>query len=163
LSIDIWKLDFVHEVESVKVIITVLIRRENGAQVRARRGSIRPEIALVEAAKILRKHLNPFVQFTDLGPEIHSTVRVNTDGVDPAIEKKLNMSIGELHLSVRASNCLEAENILTVRDLITKDEDSLMEVRNFGDTTLHEVNEKLGELGMRLGMRVASQSSLPSL
>ncbi len=126
-------------------------------------GSIRPEIALVEAAKILRKHLNPFVQFTDLGPEIHSTVRVNTDGVDPAVEKKLNMSIGELHLSVRASNCLEAENILTVRDLITKDEDSLMEVRNFGDTTLHEVNEKLGELGMRLGMRVASQSSLPSL
>ena len=126
-------------------------------------GSIRPEIALVEAAKILRKHLNPFVQFTDLGPEIHSTVRVNTDGVDPAVEKKLNMSIGELHLSVRASNCLEAENILTVRDLIGKDEDSLMEVRNFGDTTLHEVNEKLGELGLRLGMRVGSSSSMPCL
>ena len=126
-------------------------------------GSIRPEIALVEAAKILRKHLNPFVQFTDLGPEIHSTVRVNTDGVDPDVEKKLNMSIGELHLSVRASNCLEAENILTVRDLIGKDEDSLMEVRNFGDTTLHEVNEKLGELGLRLGMRVGSSPSMPSL
>ena len=125
-------------------------------------GSIQPEIAMVEAAKILRKHLNPFVQFSDLGPEIHSTQRVNTDGVDPAVEKKLNMSIGELHLSVRASNCLEAENILTVRDLIAKDEDSLMEVRNFGDTTLHEVNEKLGELGLRLGMRV-SQPSIPTL
>lgn len=126
-------------------------------------GSIQPEIAMVEAAKILRKHLNPFVQFSDLGPEIHSTVRVNTDGVDPAVEKKLNLSIGELHLSVRASNCLEAENILTVRDLIGKDEDSLMEVRNFGDTTLTEVNEKLGELGLRLGMRLSSHSSIFSL
>ena len=75
----------------------------------------------------------------------------------------MNMSIGELHLSVRASNCLEAENILTVRDLIGKDEDSLMEVRNFGDTTLHEVNEKLGELGLRLGMRIGSSPSMPSL
>ena len=126
-------------------------------------GSIQPEIAMVEAAKILRKHLNPFVQFSDLGPEIHSTVRVNTDGVDPTVEKKLNLSIGELHLSVRASNCLEAENILTVRDLIGKDEDSLMEVRNFGDTTLTEVNEKLGELGLRLGMRLSSHSSIFSL
>jgi DNA-directed RNA polymerase subunit alpha len=126
-------------------------------------GSIQPEIAMVEAAKILRKHLNPFVQFSDLGPEIHSAVQVNTDGVDPAVEKKLNMSISELHLSVRAGNCLEAENILTVRDLIRQDEDSLMEVRNFGDTTLHEVNEKLGELGLRLGARVSSHSSIPSL
>ena len=125
-------------------------------------GSVQPEIAMVEAAKILRKHLNPFVQFSDLGPEIHSTQRVNTDGVDPAVEKKLNMSINELHLSVRASNCLEAENILTVRDLIAQDEDSLMEVRNFGDTTLLEVNEKLGELGLRLGMRI-SQPSIPTL
>jgi DNA-directed RNA polymerase subunit alpha len=50
-----------------------------------------------------------------------------------------------------------------VRDLIGKDEDSLMEVRNFGDTTLTEVNEKLGELGLRLGMRLSSHSSIFSL
>jgi DNA-directed RNA polymerase subunit alpha len=116
-------------------------------------GSIKPEIALVEASKILRKHLNPFVQYSELGSEVHSVLRMNTDGIDPAMEKKLSMSIGELQLSVRASNCLETENILTVRDLVTKDEDSLMEVRNFGDTTLQEVNEKLSELGLRLGIR----------
>ena len=116
-------------------------------------GSIKPEIALVEASKILRKHLNPFVQYSGLGSEVHSVLRMNTDGIDPAMEKKLSMSIGELQLSVRASNCLETENILTVRDLVTKDEDSLMEVRNFGDTTLQEVNEKLSELGLRLGIR----------
>jgi len=122
-------------------------------------GSIHPEIALVEAAKILRKHLNPFVQYSKLGTEVHSSVRMNTDGVDPALERKLNMNIAELQLSVRASNCLESEGILTVRDLVTKDEDSLMEVRNFGDTTLHEVYEKLRELGLRLGMRVTSSSA----
>ncbi len=58
-------------------------------------------------------------------------------------------------------NCLESEGILTVRDLVLKDEDSLMEVRNFGDTTLQEVYDKLGELGLRLGMRLPS-SSAPS-
>ena len=125
-------------------------------------GSIKPEIALVEASKILRKHLNPFVQYSELGSEVHSALRMNTDGIDPAMEKKLNMSIGELQLSVRASNCLETENILTVRDLVSKDEDSLMEVRNFGDTTLQEVNDKLSELGLRLGIRIPS-SPAPSM
>ncbi len=124
-------------------------------------GSIEPEIALVEASKILRKHLNPFVQYSELGAEVHSNVRTSPDGVDPALEKKMNMNIAELHLSVRASNCLESEGILTVRDLVLKDEDSLMEVRNFGDTTLQEVYDKLGELGLRLGMRLPS-SSAPS-
>jgi DNA-directed RNA polymerase subunit alpha len=59
-----------------------------------------------------------------------------------------------LKLSVRASNCLESENINTVRDLVRFTEDQLLEVRNFGETTLNEVREKLSELGLRLGMRV---------
>jgi DNA-directed RNA polymerase subunit alpha len=73
---------------------------------------------------------------------------------DPALEAKLNMSLAELKLSVRASNCLESENITTVRELVQKNEDQLLEVRNFGETTLTEVKEKLSELGLRLGMRV---------
>jgi DNA-directed RNA polymerase subunit alpha len=51
-------------------------------------------------------------------------------------------------------NCLESENIHTVRDLIQKSEDQLLEVRNFGETTLAEVRERLQELGMYLGMRI---------
>ena len=74
-------------------------------------------------------------------------------GSDPAIESKLNMSLAELKLSVRATNCLESENIHTVRDLVRRTEDQLLEVRNFGETTLNEVQEKLTELGLRLGMR----------
>ena len=118
-------------------------------------GSVGPEMAMVESAKILRKHLNPFVQYSELGPQVRSPARANTTGgVDPSLEAKLNMPIAELNLSVRAGNCLESENILTVRELVGRSEDQLLEVRNFGETTLTEVREKLNELGLHLGMRV---------
>ena len=117
-------------------------------------GSIGPEMALVESSKILRKHLNPFVQYSELGGQVHATARGAVPSMlDPALESKLSMSLAELKLSVRASNCLESEQINTVRDLVTQSEDELLEVRNFGETTLHEVREKLDELGLRLGMR----------
>ncbi len=123
-------------------------------------GSVAPEMALVESAKILRKHLNPFVQYTELGPQVRSPARSTTGAVDPGLESKLNMSLSELMLSVRASNCLESENIMTVRDLVTKTEDQLLEVRNFGETTLTEVQQKLRELGLHLGMRLPSPASV---
>lgn len=123
-------------------------------------GSISPEMALVEAAKIFRKHLNPFVQYAELGPRVHSAAR-HSGGTDAVLESKLNMSLAELKLSVRAGNCLESENINTVRDLVKLSEDQLMEVRNFGDTTLVEVREKLTELGLHLGMRVPPASVMP--
>jgi DNA-directed RNA polymerase subunit alpha len=114
-------------------------------------GSITPEMALVEAAKIFRKHLNPFVQYAELGPRVHSPVR---GGGDFALESKLNMTLAEMKLSVRATNCLDSESIHTVRDLVQFTEDRLLEVRNFGETTLNEVREKLAELGLHLGMRL---------
>ncbi len=78
---------------------------------------------------------------------------------DAAIESKLSMSLADLKLSVRATNCLESENIHTVRDLVIRTEDQLLEVRNFGETTLNEVREKLTELGLRLGMRLPASMS----
>jgi DNA-directed RNA polymerase subunit alpha len=118
-------------------------------------GSVHPEMALVEAAKILRKHLNPFVQYVELGPKVFSAPSVGANtGTDAALESKLNLSLAELQLSVRAMNCLESENINTDRDLVQRNEDQLLEVRNFGDTTLTEVREKLTELALHLGMRV---------
>ena len=124
-------------------------------------GSIGPEMALVEAAKILRKHLNPFVQYSELGTQIFAESRAAGGFVsDAAIESKLGMSLAELKLSVRATNCLESENIHTVRDLVTKTPDQLLDVRNFGETTLTEVREKLAELGLRLGMRLPTPSSV---
>jgi DNA-directed RNA polymerase subunit alpha len=117
--------------------------------------SVSPEMAVVEAAKILRKHLNPFVQYNELGPMIHAEARsLSSTGLDQATEAKLAMSLAELDLSVRATNCLESENIHTVRDLVVRTEDQLLEVRNFGETTLTEVHEKLSDIGLRLGMRL---------
>lgn len=124
-------------------------------------GSIGPEMALVEAAKILRKHLNPFVQYNELGSQVFAESRAATMfTTDAASESKLNMSLAELNLSVRAMNCLESENIHTVRDLVTKAPDQLLEVRNFGETTLNEVREKLTSLGLRLGMRLPVSGSV---
>lgn len=123
-------------------------------------GSIHPEMALVEAAKILRKHLNPFLHYSELGSAIHAQDRSASGPTsDAATEAKLNMSLAELKLSVRATNCLESENINTVRDLVGRTEDQLLEVRNFGETTMTEVRQKLDELGLHLGMRVPSTIS----
>ncbi len=125
-------------------------------------GSIGPEMALVEAAKILRKHLNPFLQYSELGSRVHAESRGPTlTGLDPGTEAKLAMSLSELSLSVRAMNCLESENIRTVRDLVQRTEDQLLEVRNFGETTLNEVREKLSDVGLRLGMRLPSVPPSP--
>ena len=124
-------------------------------------GSIGPEMALVEAAKILRKHLNPFVQYSELGSQVFSDARSAVlPSTDAAGESKLGMSLAELNLSVRAMNCLESENIHTVRDLVTKSPDQLLEVRNFGETTLTEVRDKLASLGLRLGMRVPGSPAM---
>ncbi len=120
-------------------------------------GTISPEMALVEAAKILRKHLNPFVQYRELGPSIYSAARGGAGSPEAQLEAKLNMTLADMRLSVRANNCLESENIQTIRDLVQRTEDSLLEVRNFGDTTLNEVREKLSQYGLHLGMRVPSQ------
>jgi DNA-directed RNA polymerase subunit alpha len=114
-------------------------------------------MALVEAAKILRKHLTPFVQYRELGPSIFSAARGGAGSPEAQLESKLNMTLSDLRLSVRANNCLESENIKTVRDLVQRTEDQLLEVRNFGDTTLNEVREKLSQYGLHLGMRVPNQ------
>jgi DNA-directed RNA polymerase subunit alpha len=121
-------------------------------------GSINPEMAMVESAKILRKHLNPFIQYNELGPRITAPPRSGSGTMDAALEAKLNMSLAELKLSVRAMNCLESADITSVRDLVQRTEDQLLEVRNFGDTTLNEVNERLKDLGMHLGMRLTPMS-----
>jgi DNA-directed RNA polymerase subunit alpha len=122
-------------------------------------GSIGPEMAIVESAKILRKHLTPFVQYTHLGPQIHAAARGGQPVGDTALESKLNMPLADLNLSVRASNCLESENIMTVRYLVIRTEDQLLEVRNFGETTLAEVQQKLRDLNLHLGMRVPSAAA----
>ncbi len=118
-------------------------------------GTITPEMALVEAAKILRKHINPFVQYSEVGAETVSgeaAVEEAKPLVDKELEAKLNMPIQELELSVRASNCLESVKVETVRQLAKMTEQELLEVRSFGKTSLREVKRKLADIGLSLGM-----------
>lgn len=124
-------------------------------------GSLGPEMALVEAAKILRKHLNPFLQYGELGPKVFAEGRASAApvGVDSGSENKLSMSIADLGLSSRTLTALESAGIRTVRDLVNRTEEQLLELRNFGETSLNEVKEELAALGLRLGAKAAS--SLP--
>ncbi len=117
-------------------------------------GTVTPEMALVEAAKILRKHLNPFVQYFEMGTQLVSEEAAKAAGVDEELIRKLNMPLGELDLSVRASNCLESARITTVADLVIRTEPDLLKVRSFGRTSLREVKKKLNDIGLDLGMKL---------
>ncbi|UYV11387.1 MAG: DNA-directed RNA polymerase subunit alpha [Phycisphaera sp.] len=115
-------------------------------------GTLTPEMALVEAGKILRKHLNPFVQYFELGQERVSEEAAAAAGVDEGLIRKLNQPISELELSVRASNCLESAKLYTVGSVIMQTESELLKLRSFGRTSLREVKKKLTEMGLELGM-----------
>ncbi len=120
-------------------------------------GTVSPEMAMVEAAKILRKHLNPFVQYFELGQEIASESAAAAAKVDEELIRKLEMPVTELDLSVRAANCLESARIVTVADLVSMDESELLKVRSFGRTSLREVKRKLIDLGLELGMELPAE------
>jgi DNA-directed RNA polymerase subunit alpha len=117
-------------------------------------GVVTPEMALVEASKIFRKHLNPFVQYFELGTEFQdrsgALEAIGAEEPAPGHDDRLDMPVADLELSVRAANCLQSEGITTLRDLVGRREAELLEVRNFGKTTLVEIRSKLEELGLAL-------------
>ena len=120
-------------------------------------GTITPEMALVEAAKILRKHVNPFVQYFELGEQTvaaSEAIEAETQEqvVDEELSQKLAMPIQELELSVRASNCLESAKKETVGELVKMTEADLLKIRSFGKTSLREIRRKLADIGLFLGM-----------
>ena len=127
-------------------------------------GTIRPDQALVEASKIYRKHLNPFVTFEDAGGPMSSTSESADSGPMPERRIEANGPIGELlakpiselQFSVRSSNCLEAENITSIGELVQLTELDLLNMRNFGKTSLKEIQQKLESLGLSLGMTVTT-------
>jgi DNA-directed RNA polymerase subunit alpha len=122
-------------------------------------GTVTPEMALVEASKIYRKHLNPFVQYFELKQDLAVEGGSLAPEGDEGAKKRemtdlLNKSVDMLDLSVRSKNCLDSENITSIKELVVMTEPDLLKVRNFGKTSLKEIKTKLSALGLTLGMDV---------
>jgi DNA-directed RNA polymerase subunit alpha len=113
-------------------------------------GAVHPENALVEAGKILRKHLNPFVMYFEIGSETISAEAAAAAEVEDEDSSKLDMPISDLDLSVRASNCLDSAGIRLVRDLVRYNEQDLLKIRSFGKTSLREIKRKLSDMNLSL-------------
>lgn len=109
-------------------------------------GSIKPEEAASLAAKILTEHLMLFINLTD---QVQG-VEILVEKEESKKEKILEMNIEDLDLSVRSYNCLKRAGINTVDELVQRDEDEMMKVRNLGRKSLEEVQQKLAQLGVSL-------------
>jgi len=108
-------------------------------------GSVQPDEAISLAAKILTEHLSLFVSLTD-----QVTTISFTDQEDNNKDKVLDMTIEELDLSVRAYNCLKRAGINTVAELVQRNQEDMMKVRNLGRKSLEEVEQKLEALNLSL-------------
>lgn len=108
-------------------------------------GTLKPEEAISGAAKILSEHLSLFVSLTD---QVMPVSMVQPE--DDKKEKVLEMTIEELELSVRAYNCLKRAGINSVAELVQRNQEDMMKVRNLGRKSLEEVEQKLQELGLGL-------------
>ncbi|MFA5514518.1 MAG: DNA-directed RNA polymerase subunit alpha [Sphaerochaetaceae bacterium] len=111
-------------------------------------GTIAPEDALAEAAKIAKDHFSIFINFDESLVDSSDEI----DEEEERIKKLLNTSVEELELTVRSSNCLKNANIKTIGDLTRKSEEEIAKTRNFGKKSLSEIKEKLKEWNLSLGM-----------
>ena len=115
-------------------------------------GSVTPETAVGEAARLLEDHFDLLIRFPEgLEPE---------EVVEPVAEPKVELNenlfrnVEELELSVRASNCLKTANIRNIADLVQRSEAELLRTKNFGKKSLNEIKTILHEMGLALGIRL---------
>jgi DNA-directed RNA polymerase subunit alpha len=112
-------------------------------------GSITPADAISLAAKIMSEHLSLFINLSDDA----KNAEIMVEKEETKKEKVLEMTIEELDFSVRSYNCLKRAGINTVEDLINKNEDEMMKVRNLGRKSLEEVIKKLHDMGLGLATK----------
>lgn len=113
-------------------------------------GSVQPEDAIAYAAKILKEHLQMFINFDeeqipDEEPEEEEVYKIN---------ENLYRSVEELELSVRSANCLKNVEISLIGDLVQKTEAEMLKTQNFGRKSLNEIKDILAEMGLTLGMKL---------
>lgn len=122
-------------------------------------GVVRPDDAVSHAAKILKDHLELFINFED-EPEEEPTEVIDEE--TRRIATLLKMPVEELELSVRSANCLKAASINTLEDLVQKPETEMLKFRNFGRKSLNELTAILDTLGLAFGMDVSSYNDVVS-
>jgi DNA-directed RNA polymerase subunit alpha len=113
-------------------------------------GAIVPADALGLAAKLVKDHMQIFIQFEEKPEPVEEAPEIRTD----AVLEHLNKSVDELELSVRSYNCLKNANIRTIGELVTKSEAEMLKTKNFGRKSLNEIKEILSSMGLSLGMRL---------
>jgi DNA-directed RNA polymerase subunit alpha len=113
-------------------------------------GSITPQDALGLAAKLIKDHMQIFIQFEEKEEPVEEPAEVRHD----ALAEHLNKSVDELELSVRSYNCLKNANIRTIGELVTKTEAEMLKTKNFGRKSLNEIKEILAGMGLSLGMKL---------
>jgi len=118
-------------------------------------GSITPGDAIGLAAKLLKDHMNIFINF-----EEELETEVGGEDRKPEIRNEnLNRSVEELELSVRSYNCLKNANIQTIGELVQRSEAEMLKTKNFGRKSLNEIKEILANMGLSLGMRIDEQGN----
>jgi len=114
-------------------------------------GSVTPRDAVSLSSKLIRDHLNIFINLDDAGETTDTQAEPTRAG---ALNENLDKSVEELELSVRSYNCLKNANIRTIRELVQKTEAEMLKTKNFGRKSLNEIKEILHSMGLSLGMRV---------
>jgi DNA-directed RNA polymerase subunit alpha len=114
-------------------------------------GSVTPRDAMSLSAKLIRDHLNIFINLEDIGETL---AEGGAETPRAALNENLDKSVEELELSVRSYNCLKNANIRTIRELVQKTEGEMLKTKNFGRKSLNEIKEILGSMGLSLGMRL---------
>jgi len=115
-------------------------------------GSITPRDAISLSAKLVRDHMNIFINLDEASEEgSDAQVEQQQSG---SLNENLDKSVEELELSVRSYNCLKNANIRTIRELVQKTEGEMLKTKNFGRKSLNEIKEILHSMGLSLGMRI---------
>ncbi len=112
-------------------------------------GAVTPQDAIGLAAKLLKDHMNIFINFD----EGSTSEEISEDKSPVVYNENLDRSVEELELSVRSYNCLKNANIATIRELVQKSEQEMLKTKNFGRKSLNEIKEILQSMGLGLGMK----------
>jgi DNA-directed RNA polymerase subunit alpha len=118
-------------------------------------GSVTPETAVADAARILDDQFAPLIDVPQARP---AEIEGAETGAEPVVRREVNehlfRNVEELELSVRAANCLKTAHIQTIAELVQKTESDLLKTKNFGKKSLNEIKTILEEMGLSLGIRL---------